>query len=53
MSPLFLAAAEACEEAILNSMFKAETMKGKDGRVLEALPVDKVLEMMKDYRFFH
>ena len=53
MSPLFLAAAEACEEAILNSMFKAETMKGKDGRVRKALPVDKVLEMMKDYRFFH
>ncbi|MFW6123599.1 MAG: P1 family peptidase [Acidobacteriota bacterium] len=51
MSPLFLAAAEACEEAILNSMFKAETMKGRDGRVLEALPVDKVLEMMKNHRF--
>ncbi len=48
MSPLFLAAAEACEEAILNSLFKAETMKGKDGRVLEALPVDKILEMMKN-----
>jgi D-aminopeptidase len=53
LSPLFLAAAEACEEAILNSLFKAETMKGKDGRVLEALPVDKILEMMKNYRFFH
>lgn len=52
MSPLFLAAAEACEEAILNSMFKAETLKGKDGRVQEALPVDQVLKMMKDYRFF-
>ncbi|HZX11531.1 MAG TPA: P1 family peptidase [Acidobacteriota bacterium] len=50
MSPLFLAAAEACEEAILNSMFKAETMKGKNGRIQEALPVDKVLELMKNWR---
>lgn len=45
-APLFLAAAEACEEAVLNSLFKAETMKGKDGHMQEALPVDKVLEMM-------
>jgi len=53
MSPLFLAAAEACEEAILNAMFKAETMKGREGHVLEALPVKKVIKMMKNYRFFH
>ncbi|MBD3414887.1 MAG: S58 family peptidase [Candidatus Aminicenantes bacterium] len=53
MSPLFLAAAEACEEAILNSLFQAETTKGKDGRMQEALPVDQVLKMMKNYDFFH
>ncbi len=52
MSPLFLAAAEACEEAILNSLFKAVTMEGKDGRIQEALPVDQVLQMMKNFRFF-
>jgi len=52
MSPLFLAAAEACEEAILNSLFKAEEMKGKDGHTEKAFPVAKVLEMMKNYRFF-
>jgi len=52
MSPLFLAAAEACEEAILNSLFKAEAMKGKDGHSEEALPVAKILEMMRNYRFF-
>jgi D-aminopeptidase len=42
VSPLFMAAIEATEEAILNSMFMAETIKGKDGRVVEALPVEKL-----------
>jgi len=46
MSPLFLAAAEASEEAILNSLFKATTMEGKDGRKQEALPLDKVKAIM-------
>ena len=45
MSPLFLAAAEACEEAILNSMFKAEDMEGKGGRKVRALPLDKLKEL--------
>ena len=48
MSPLFLAAAEACEEAILNAMFKAHTMEGRDGRKLEALPLDKVKAIMDE-----
>lgn len=42
VSPLFLAAAEAAEEAILNSLFKAERMEGRDGHVAEALPLDKL-----------
>jgi len=46
-SPLFLAAAEAGEEAILNAMFKATTVEGRDGHRLEALPLDKVKEIMK------
>jgi D-aminopeptidase len=48
MSPLFLAAAEACEEAILNSMFKAYTMEGRNGRKSEALPLDKVKAIMDE-----
>ncbi len=44
MSPLFQAAAEAAEEAILNSLFKAERMEGRDGRIAEALPLDKIKE---------
>jgi D-aminopeptidase len=41
VSPLFMAAIEATEEAILNSLYMAETMKGKDGKVVEALPGKK------------
>jgi D-aminopeptidase len=49
MTPLFLAAVEATEEAILNSLFMAETKEGMDGRVMEALPVDKVMEILRKY----
>jgi D-aminopeptidase len=47
MSPLLLAASEAAEEAILNAMFKAHTIEGRGGRKLEALPLDKVKELLE------
>jgi len=47
VSRLFLAAVEATEEAILNSLFKARRMEGKGGRVVEALPLDKIKDVMK------
>jgi len=49
MSPLFMAAIEATEEAIINSLFAAKTMTGKDGHTMEALPVDKVMDILKKY----
>jgi D-aminopeptidase len=49
MSPLFLAAIEATEEAIYNSMFKATTMTG-NGHTVEALPIEKTLEILKERR---
>ncbi len=52
VSPLFMAAIEATEEAILNSLFVAETMKGKNGRVIEALPLEKVIPILKKYNHF-
>ncbi len=42
MSPLFLAAIEATEEAILDALCLAETMRGHRGRVVEALPLEVV-----------
>jgi len=49
MSPLFLATIESTEEAILNSLFAAKTITGRDGHTIESLPIDKVLELMKKY----
>tara|TARA_B100000949_G_scaffold119411_1_gene105588 strand:- start:3156 stop:4283 length:1128 start_codon:yes stop_codon:yes gene_type:complete len=48
MTPLFLATIEATEEAILNSLFAGETMIGRDGHKIEALPKKKVLAMLKE-----
>jgi D-aminopeptidase len=47
VSPLFQAAAEAAEEAIFNSLFKAVRTEGKDGHAAEALPLDRVKELLK------
>jgi len=49
MSPLFLAAIEATEEAIYNSMFRATTMNG-NGHTVEALPIDKTMEILREHR---
>ncbi|HSU15869.1 P1 family peptidase [Longimicrobium sp.] len=46
MSPLFQAAAEATEEAILNSLFRATTVRGR-GTTIEALPIDRTLEVLR------
>lgn len=49
VSPLFMAAIEATEEAIINSLFAAETMTGRNGRKIEALPLDKVLPILEKH----
>ncbi len=49
MSPLFLAVVEAAEEAILNSMFKAKTITGKNGHIQKVIPVEKVIKILKKY----
>ena len=49
MSPLFLAAIEATEEAIYNSLFKATTTVGRDGNRAEALPIERTVDILKKY----
>jgi D-aminopeptidase len=49
VTPLFMATIEASEEAIINSMLKAETMKGKNGRVIEALPLEELRKVFLKY----
>jgi D-aminopeptidase len=48
MSPLFLAAIEATEEAVYNSMFRATTVTGR-GHTVEALPIEGTKEILRKY----
>ncbi|UBZ05919.1 P1 family peptidase [Salegentibacter mishustinae] len=48
ISPLFMAAIEATEEAILNSLFMAQTTTGFKGRTIKALPKEEVLQYLKE-----
>jgi D-aminopeptidase len=49
MTPLFQAAVEATEAAIVNALLAAETMTGRDGVIAHALPVERLLEVMARY----
>lgn len=53
MSPLFQAVAEATEEAIYNSLFRATTTRGARGSVVEALPLERTLEILQRYNALH
>lgn len=44
---LFQATVEATEEAIINALFRATTLIGRDGNTREALPVARVMEIMQ------
>ena len=49
VSPLFLAVIEATEEAIYNSLLRATTVTA-NGRTVQALPIEKTLEILRRYR---
>lgn len=51
-SALFQAAVEATEEAIYNSLFRATTVTG-NGRTVEALPLDRVRDILRRYNASH
>src|SRR5690606_8545850 len=48
-SPVFMACIEATEEAIINSLFAAKSLTGKNGNTTEAIPVNKIIEILKKY----
>lgn len=50
LSPIFSAAQEATEEAILNAMTSATTTVGRDGHTAHAIPLDQLVAIMKKYR---
>ncbi len=47
---LFVATADAVEEAILNALCAAETMTGYKGRTVYAMPLDELQRVMTKYR---
>ena len=49
MNGLFMATVEATEEAIINSLFMAETVSSRYG-TMEALPIDKTMQILKKYK---
>lgn len=49
LNPIFEAAVQATEEAIVNAMVGAETMTGVDGHKVFALPHDRLREVLKKY----
>jgi len=49
LDPVYRATVEATEEAIVNALFKAETMVGRDYHVRTAIPLDRVKKIMAKY----
>lgn len=47
LSPLFQAVIEATEEAIYNSLLRATTVRGTSGHVAEAIPIEKLRELLR------
>ena len=46
LSPLFEAVVDSTEEAIDNALLKAQTVRGRDGHVAEAIPVDRLRQIL-------
>jgi D-aminopeptidase len=44
---VFAATVEAVEEAVLNALFRAETVVGRDGHRIEALPLEQTLAELR------
>ena len=49
INPLFQAAVEATEEAILNALLQATTVTGRDGRRFEAISVERLRSILNAY----
>ncbi len=49
ISTLFEATVQATEEAIINAMIAAETMVGRDGNRSEAIPHERLREILREY----
>jgi D-aminopeptidase len=50
IEPLFASVQQAVEEALLNSLFMAQTTKGYEGHVQYAVPHERLLELLQSHR---
>jgi len=46
LDPFFGAVVDATEAAVLDSLFRADTVEGRDGHVVPGLPVERTLELL-------
>jgi D-aminopeptidase len=49
LDPLFGAAVEATEKAVLNALWQAERTEGREGIVAERLPHDELLALLSEH----
>ncbi|MEO6670190.1 MAG: P1 family peptidase [Ferruginibacter sp.] len=49
---IYKATVEATEEAVINALVAAETMKGKDGNIFYAIPHNRLKTILKKYNRF-
>jgi D-aminopeptidase len=48
LDPLFAATVEATEEAVLNALWAAPDVEGREGRLERGIPHDEVLELLRE-----
>jgi L-aminopeptidase/D-esterase-like protein len=49
MDPIFVATVQAVEEAIVNALVANQSMTGRDNHHVDALPHDRLRELLKKY----
>ena len=47
LDPFFGAVVEATEAAVLDALFRADTVEGRDGHVVHGLPVERTLDLLR------
>lgn len=50
LDPLFEAAVEAAEEAVINVLLAGKTTVGREGNTVHALPVDRLMKSLKHHK---
>ena len=49
LDPIYKATVEATEEAIINALVAAKTMKGANGNIMYECPEDRLMQLMKEF----